>query len=109
MPLGDVLLEGGVYKNLASGIEYEEKRVFLANIFLVKFIFLTRYDRRHAVEPIRTFAVQMPKRRGHANIGRVPSRFRKARSRRDQQHPLGHQVSRLQAGGMSLSSSLRSV
>ncbi|CAF3582870.1 unnamed protein product, partial [Rotaria sp. Silwood2] len=38
----DTLLEGGVYKNLASGIEYEEKRVFLANIFLVKFIFLTR-------------------------------------------------------------------
>lgn len=40
---GDVLLEGGIYKNLASGIEYEEKRLFLANIFLVKFIFLTRY------------------------------------------------------------------
>ncbi|CAF3314237.1 unnamed protein product [Rotaria socialis] len=39
---GDILLEGGIYKNLASGIEYEEKRVFLANIFLVKFIFLTR-------------------------------------------------------------------
>ncbi len=39
---GDILLEGGVYKNLASGIEYEEKRVFLANIFLVKFFFLTR-------------------------------------------------------------------
>ncbi len=40
--LGDILLEGGTYKNLASGIEYEEKRVFLANIFLVKFVFLTR-------------------------------------------------------------------
>ncbi|UJR29051.1 hypothetical protein I4U23_010266 [Adineta vaga] len=39
---GDTLLEGGVYKSLASGIEYEEKRIFLANIFLVKFIFLTR-------------------------------------------------------------------
>ncbi|CAF0959080.1 unnamed protein product [Adineta ricciae] len=39
---GDTLLEGGVYKSLGSGIEYEEKRVFLANIFLVKFIFLTR-------------------------------------------------------------------
>ncbi|CAF1087045.1 unnamed protein product [Rotaria sp. Silwood1] len=39
---GDILLEGGIYKNLASGIEYEEKRVFMANIFLVKFIFLTR-------------------------------------------------------------------
>ena len=40
--LGDILLEGGIYKNLASGIEYEEKRIFLANLFLVKFIFLTR-------------------------------------------------------------------
>ena len=40
--VGDILLEGGIYKNLASGIEYEEKRVFLANIFLMKFIFLTR-------------------------------------------------------------------
>ncbi|CAF0730461.1 unnamed protein product [Adineta steineri] len=39
---GDILLEGGVYKSLSSGIEYEEKRIFLANIFLVKFFFLTR-------------------------------------------------------------------
>lgn len=45
LSLGDLLLEGGVYKSLSSGIEYEEKRVFLANIFLVKFIFLTRYVR----------------------------------------------------------------
>ncbi len=42
MFLGDILLEGGIYKSLSSGIEYEEKRLFLANIFLVKFIFLTR-------------------------------------------------------------------
>jgi len=39
---GDLLLEGGIYKSLASGIDYEEKRVFLSNIFLMKFIFLTR-------------------------------------------------------------------
>lgn len=43
--LGDTLLEGGIYKSLASGIEYEEKRLFLANLFLVKFFFLTRYER----------------------------------------------------------------
>ena len=40
MSPGDVLLEGGIYKSLSSGIEYEEKRIFLANVFLVKFIFL---------------------------------------------------------------------